>query len=192
MVASESRKESIPNFEPERSSGDSTLAALAVEEAARRLNIGRTTMYDPISTGEVPSVKIGRLRRAQALSEYVASRLRPTLGEAVPAWAAGVNTSARGQPFPRVGYVSRQMRTAGDRRLVDHSRGIPAQKAMNVSAAMAGFCPARRFVGAENAFATGIQARSSDIRERMPTAGRDMRMAGRKQEKGSSRGAVAE
>jgi excisionase family DNA binding protein len=36
---------------------------LTVEEAARRLNIGRTTMYALVSSGAVESVTIGRLRR---------------------------------------------------------------------------------------------------------------------------------
>ncbi|MFF7635612.1 helix-turn-helix domain-containing protein [Kitasatospora sp. NPDC008050] len=54
---------------------DPTLIALTVEEAARRLGVGRTTMYALVASGEVPSVTIGRLRRipAQALGEYVAA-----------------------------------------------------------------------------------------------------------------------
>ncbi|CAM5469227.1 helix-turn-helix domain-containing protein [Streptomyces viridifaciens] len=57
---------------------DLTLVALTVEEAARRLGIGRTTMYALVASGEVPSVTIGRLRRvpAEALKEYVAARAR--------------------------------------------------------------------------------------------------------------------
>lgn len=44
-----------------------------VEDAARRYDIGRTQMYALIGSGEVASVRIGRLRRvpAQALEEYV-------------------------------------------------------------------------------------------------------------------------
>jgi len=55
---------------------DPTLVALTVEEAARRLGVGRTTMYALVASGEVPSVTIGRLRRipAQALNDYVADR----------------------------------------------------------------------------------------------------------------------
>ena len=47
---------------------------LRVEEAALRLQIGRTTMYELIRRGEIESVPIGRLRRipAQCLDEYVA------------------------------------------------------------------------------------------------------------------------
>ena len=56
---------------------DPTLALLTVEEAARRLTIGRTFCYRLISTGELESVPVGRLRRvpADAIPEYVA-RLR--------------------------------------------------------------------------------------------------------------------
>ena len=55
---------------------DTTLVALTVEEAARRLGVGRTTMYALIASGEVSSVRIGRLRRipAEALSAYIATR----------------------------------------------------------------------------------------------------------------------
>ncbi|MEE4544652.1 helix-turn-helix domain-containing protein [Streptomyces sp. V4-01] len=55
---------------------DPTLVALTVEEAARRLSVGRTTMYALLASGEIPSVTIGRLRRipAEALNEYVAAR----------------------------------------------------------------------------------------------------------------------
>ena len=50
---------------------------LRVEEAALRLQIGRTTMYELVRRGEVTSVPIGRLRRipTECLDEYVA-RLR--------------------------------------------------------------------------------------------------------------------
>ncbi|MEV6711950.1 excisionase family DNA-binding protein [Lentzea sp. NPDC051208] len=46
---------------------------LTVEQAAKRLNIGRTLMYELVSSGEVESVHIGRLRRVplQALTNYV-------------------------------------------------------------------------------------------------------------------------
>lgn len=59
---------------------DPTLVALTVEEAARRLSVGRTTMYALIASGEIPSVAVGRLRRvpAEALSDYVATRAQLT------------------------------------------------------------------------------------------------------------------
>lgn len=53
------------------------LVLLTVEEAARRLRIGRTTCYKLIRSGALESVPVGRLRRvpAEAVPEYVA-RLR--------------------------------------------------------------------------------------------------------------------
>ncbi|MGF1342831.1 helix-turn-helix domain-containing protein [Streptomyces flavovirens] len=58
---------------------DPTLALLTVEEAARRLRIGRTLCFRLIRTGQLESVPIGRLRRvpAVAIPEYV-NRLRAT------------------------------------------------------------------------------------------------------------------
>ena len=57
------------------SAADSDLL-LTVEEAARRLRIGRTQMYSLITSGQVQSVTIGRLRRVpvESLTAYV-SRL---------------------------------------------------------------------------------------------------------------------
>jgi len=54
--------------------GDSTLVGLTVAEAARRIGIGRTKLYEYVTSGEIPSVKIGRLRRipAEALQEFLA------------------------------------------------------------------------------------------------------------------------
>ncbi|MFB7934736.1 helix-turn-helix domain-containing protein [Streptomyces sp. NPDC056039] len=60
--------------------GDPTLVGLTVEEAARRLGIGRTKMYEYVSSGEIRSAKIGSLRRipAEALGEFLARRYRTT------------------------------------------------------------------------------------------------------------------
>jgi excisionase family DNA binding protein len=46
---------------------------LTVEEAADRLRICRSNMYKLISSGEVDSIQIGRLRRVtpSALEDYV-------------------------------------------------------------------------------------------------------------------------
>ncbi len=57
---------------------DPTLLAVRVEEAARRLSIGRTTMYALIRDGAVQTVPIGRSRRVpvQALSDYLAQRMQ--------------------------------------------------------------------------------------------------------------------
>ncbi|MHA6762027.1 excisionase family DNA-binding protein [Streptacidiphilus sp. PAMC 29251] len=53
---------------------DLTLILLTVEEAARRLQIGRTTCFALIRTGELESIPVGRLRRvpADAPAAYVA------------------------------------------------------------------------------------------------------------------------
>ena len=50
-----------------------TDVVLTIEEAARRLRIGRTNMYALVMSGEVKSVTIGRLRRVpvRCLSEYI-------------------------------------------------------------------------------------------------------------------------
>jgi excisionase family DNA binding protein len=47
---------------------------LTVEEAAARLRIGRTSMYELLRSGAVDSVPIGRLRRIRPadLEKYVA------------------------------------------------------------------------------------------------------------------------
>jgi excisionase family DNA binding protein len=46
---------------------------LTIEEAARRLRIGRTTMYGLISNGDVETVNIGRRRLVppECLDDYV-------------------------------------------------------------------------------------------------------------------------
>ncbi|WP_425246650.1 excisionase family DNA-binding protein [Streptomyces sp. NEAU-NA10] len=56
---------------------DTTLVFLKVEEAARRLRIGRTTCFALIRTGELESVMVGGLRRVpvDAPAAY-ATRLR--------------------------------------------------------------------------------------------------------------------
>ena len=56
---------------------------LTVEEAARRLNIGRTTMYALVSGGVVESVTIGRLRRvpSECLDNFVAALRSPNSPE---------------------------------------------------------------------------------------------------------------
>jgi excisionase family DNA binding protein len=50
-----------------------------VAEAARRLKIGRTAMYELVMSGEVRSITIGRLRRvpAQCIDEYLTQLLDP-------------------------------------------------------------------------------------------------------------------
>ncbi|MFI1092074.1 excisionase family DNA-binding protein [Streptomyces sp. NPDC020917] len=67
----------------ELESGDTSLALLTVEEAARRLCIGRTTCFRLVLAGELESVTVGRLRRvpADAVPAFVA-RLRHQPAEA--------------------------------------------------------------------------------------------------------------
>ena len=52
------------------------------EEAARRLSVGRTTVYELMSTGELQSVNIGRCRRVpvSSLALFVSS-LIGTVGD---------------------------------------------------------------------------------------------------------------
>ncbi|MBW5481144.1 helix-turn-helix domain-containing protein [Streptomyces bambusae] len=59
------------------SAGDTTLVALTVAEAARRIGIGRTKLYEYVSSGEIASVKIGSLRRipAEAVNDFLTRRL---------------------------------------------------------------------------------------------------------------------
>jgi excisionase family DNA binding protein len=47
---------------------------LTVEEAAATIGIGRSLMYELIATGDIQTVRVGRLRRIspEALREYVA------------------------------------------------------------------------------------------------------------------------
>lgn len=56
--------------------GDPTLVGLTVAEAARRIGIGRTKMYEFVVSGEIRSVKIGALRRipAEAVSDFLSQR----------------------------------------------------------------------------------------------------------------------
>lgn len=71
--------------------GQHEVVLLTVEEAARRLQLGRTLVYRLISSGELESVTVGRLRRvpAECLAEYVA-----TLRGASSSGAAGGSSAA--------------------------------------------------------------------------------------------------
>ena len=46
---------------------------LSVEDAAERLDIGRTMLYELIATGQIHTIHVGRLRKVpvEALREYV-------------------------------------------------------------------------------------------------------------------------
>ncbi|MCU0277301.1 MAG: excisionase family DNA-binding protein [Candidatus Nanopelagicales bacterium] len=47
-----------------------------VVEAARRLGISRSLLYELLATGEIQSIHVGRLRRipADALTDYITSQ----------------------------------------------------------------------------------------------------------------------
>jgi excisionase family DNA binding protein len=72
------------------SHGKSDGLLLTVEEAAKRLRLGRTLVYQLISSGELESVKVGRLRRvpAECLPEYVATLRRTRSSEAADGTSA--------------------------------------------------------------------------------------------------------
>ncbi|MEU8351997.1 excisionase family DNA-binding protein [Streptomyces sp. NPDC048845] len=57
---------------------DPTVVLLTVEEAARRLSLGRTVCYRLIRSGELESITVGGLRRvpADAVPEFVNRRRR--------------------------------------------------------------------------------------------------------------------
>ena len=56
------------------------LVLLTVEEAARRLHIGRTTAYRLVAEGQLASIQIGHLRRipVDALTAFVLDRRAAT------------------------------------------------------------------------------------------------------------------
>ncbi len=57
---------------------------LSVEQAAKCLSVGRSTMYELINSGEIESVHIGRLHRvpADCLHEFVERcRRQQSVGE---------------------------------------------------------------------------------------------------------------
>jgi len=57
---------------------------LTIAETASALSIGRSSVYELLRRGEIPSVKLGRARRvpAAALDEFVAKRLREQAADA--------------------------------------------------------------------------------------------------------------
>ncbi|WP_433890696.1 helix-turn-helix domain-containing protein [Streptomyces sp. CA-111067] len=67
----------ITEFVSDTTTAGPEVVLLTVEEAARRLRIGRTTCFKLIRTGALESVPIGHLRRvpAAAVPEFV-ERLR--------------------------------------------------------------------------------------------------------------------
>lgn len=65
------------DHDPHRQADGSIRLVLTIDEAAERLGIGQTLMSALVRSGEVESVRIGRLRRipTECLAEYV-QRLR--------------------------------------------------------------------------------------------------------------------
>ena len=55
---------------------DPACVLLTVEQAARRLGVGRSTMYGLLARGEIESIQIGHLRRipVDALGTFVDQR----------------------------------------------------------------------------------------------------------------------
>ncbi len=55
------------------------LVFLTVEQVAKRLYVGRSTAYNMVNSGEIPSVRFGRLIRvpASALEQYLSKKLQP-------------------------------------------------------------------------------------------------------------------
>jgi excisionase family DNA binding protein len=70
---------------------------LGIEEAARRLGIGRSLMYRLALSGEVESVHVGRLRRipAERLAEHVTRLRGEARGRRSTRWAPGIPTARR-------------------------------------------------------------------------------------------------
>ena len=52
---------------------------LTVEQVAKRLYVGRSTAYNMVNSGEIPSIRFGRLIRVpvSALDQYLSSKLQP-------------------------------------------------------------------------------------------------------------------
>lgn len=71
--------------EPEVAPDDRLL--LTPEDAARRLSIGRTTLFELVSSGRLEAVRVGRSRRIRtsALRRFVDEL--PTLEEECAVWA---------------------------------------------------------------------------------------------------------
>ena len=59
------------------SSGSGDKLLVTVDEAARRLSLGRTTVYTLLVRGDIESVKVGRARRVpvRALTRFVQGQL---------------------------------------------------------------------------------------------------------------------
>jgi excisionase family DNA binding protein len=61
---------------------DADRELLSPVETARRLSLGRTKVFELIAKGEIPSVRVGKLRRvpARALRSYVDELVATQIG----------------------------------------------------------------------------------------------------------------
>ena len=59
---------------------------LSVDEAARRLSVGRSHLYELLRRGEIVRVKLGRSRRVpvHALEEYAETKIAEATEELAP------------------------------------------------------------------------------------------------------------
>ncbi len=65
------------------SDGDGRKLLLTVDEAARRLSLGRSHLYQLVMRGDIGSIKLGRSRRipVAALERFVSERLEAATDE---------------------------------------------------------------------------------------------------------------
>ncbi len=70
---------------------------LSPQEAARRLSLGKTRLYELLGSGAIPSVRVGKLRRipTRALRAYVDSLVSEQIGGPVSGTAEGKHAASR-------------------------------------------------------------------------------------------------
>jgi excisionase family DNA binding protein len=90
---------------------------LSVEEAAERLGIGRSLMYELISGGQVASIRVGRLRRIAP--EALPPTSRPSTTATVTGGARHARQRAEASPMPS---PKRRSRNGEERRLATSRR----------------------------------------------------------------------
>jgi excisionase family DNA binding protein len=70
---------------------------LSPQEAARRLSLGKTRLYELLGSGAIPSVRVGKLRRipTRALRDYVDRLVTEQVGIEVDGTAEAIDASSR-------------------------------------------------------------------------------------------------